>query len=80
MIIVENETVEQFLDLTLPSLVFLRYDSEYNRLLNVSAFLRSTCKLTLMWAATSGIGTTFSRVVYANSNVANYRSRLNHQS
>ena len=46
----------KFLDLlNLPLLVSLSYDSESNRLLNVSAFLgRSACKLTALLCDMSG--------------------------
>jgi len=48
--LLETQTAEQLLDLlTLPSLVDLSYDSGYNSLDNVSAFLqRSGCRLTAL--------------------------------
>ena len=47
----ESQTAEQFLNLLiLPSLIYLLYDSGYNSLENVAAFLdRSACKLTTLY-------------------------------
>ena len=66
--ILETQTAAQFLDfLTLPSLVDLSYDSEYNSLDNVLAFLqRSCCILTALYIMTNDDLNHFSRLVLAS--------------